>query len=77
MKENIYWYTLSAGNKKVRQLSVVSEEASVACRLHKGADGRLVLYTDNRWDYPEIAWGNYCKRLEALPCYGKIKMILK
>ena len=20
-----------------------------------------MLYINNRWDYPEIAWGNYCK----------------
>ena len=38
---------------------------------------RVTLYDNNRWDYPEIAWGNYCKTLEALPCYGEIKMLLK
>lgn len=77
MKENIYWYTLSTEGEDGKHLTVMSEDASVACRLNKGADEQLILHTDNRWDYPEIAWGNYCKTLEALPCYGKIKMILR
>jgi len=33
-----------------------------------------MLYINNRWDYPEIAWGNYCKTLEAVPCYGEMKI---
>lgn len=74
MKENIYWYSLSTPS---HQLSVTSSDASTACRIHKSADEQLTLYTNNRWDYPEIAWGNYCKRLEVLPCYGQIKMGLK
>lgn len=75
MKENVYYYSLSTGSN--RRLSVVSDDASVACRMNKRADGQLVLYTDNRWDYPEIAWGNYCKTLEALPCYGQINLRMK
>ena len=73
MKENIYFYTLSpaAGNG----LSVISPDASVACRSNKRADGQLILYVNNRWDYPEIAWGNYCKTLEATPCYGRIEIV--
>ena len=73
MKENIFFYTLSpaAGNA----LSVVSSDASVACRTNKRADGQLLLYVNNRWDYPEIAWGNYCKTLEANPCYGRIEIV--
>lgn len=74
MKENIYYYSLSG---KGHRLSVVSSDASIACRISKGRDEKLRLYTNNRWDYPEIAWGNYCKTLEALPCFGKIKMLLK
>lgn len=76
MKENIYYYTLS-GEDKTHGLSVISSDASVACRVNKRADEQLILFANNRWDYPEIAWGNYCKTLEAMPCYGKIKMILK
>ena len=73
MKENIYFYTLSpaAGDG----LSVISLDASVACRSSKRADGQLLLYVNNRWDYPEIAWGNYCKTLEANPCYGRIEIV--
>lgn len=78
MKENIYHYTLQAGGKKDGHgISVISKDASVACRINKTADGIMRLYTDNRWDYPEIAWGNYCKTLEALPCYGRICLMLR
>lgn len=77
MKENIYYYSLSSGDKDGHRLSVISTDASVACRLSKRADEQLILYTNNRWDYPEIAWGNYCKTQEALPCYGQIDLRLK
>ncbi len=75
MKENIYWYTLRQRDGHP-SLSVVSPDAGVACRLSKSADDTLTLFTDNRWDYPEIAWGNYCKALPALPCYGHISLSL-
>ena len=75
MKENIYWYTLRSANGK--SLSIVSPDASVACRMDKTADDVLMLHTNNRWDYPEIAWGNYCKTLEALPFHGEIRFLLK
>lgn len=74
MKENIYCYTLSGGKM---QLSVVAPAADVACRLVRNADGSLTLCANNRWDYPEIAWGNYCKVVEALPCYGQITLQLR
>lgn len=77
MKENIFYYNLSTAGKETRQLSVVSPDASVACRLNKRNDEQLILYVNNRWDYPEIAWGNFCKTLEAMPCYGKIRMQIK
>lgn len=79
MKENIYYYTLSSDttNNRQQQLSVISENASVACRISKRADEQLLLYTNNQWDYPEIAWGNYCKTLEALPCHGSIRLRVK
>lgn len=51
---------------------MLSSTASEACRINKMADEQLMLYVNNRWDYPEIAWGNYCKQLEALPCYGQV-----
>lgn len=74
MKENIYVYTLS--NKRgEKKLSVLSQDASLACRISKRPDEQLVLYVNNRWDYPEIAWGNYCKMLEAVPCFGKMEMV--
>lgn len=76
MKENVYYYTLSTGQQG-HSLSVVSPGASVACRINKRADESLVLYANNRWDYPEIAWGNYCKTLEALPCFGKVRLQLR
>lgn len=75
MKENIFYYTLSSDTQTELSLSVVSKEASVACRTNKRADEQLVLYINNQWDYPEIAWGNYCKTLEAVPTYGKITIL--
>ena len=73
MKENIYRYTLSATGGGAG-LTVSSPDASLACRASKKGDGQLMLYINNRWDYPEIAWGNYCKTLEAVPCYGEMKI---
>lgn len=73
MKENIYRYTLSTAGEK-EGFTVFSPDASLACRASKRGDGQLMLYINNRWDYPEIAWGNYCKTLEAVPCYGEIKI---
>ena len=49
----------------------------VACRMNKLGDEQLRLYVNNRWDYPEIAWGNYCKKQEAQPCYGQVELRLK
>lgn len=78
MKENVYIYTLSlaGGTEEAGSLSVVSPGGDAACRLEQDASGGLTLHADNRWDYPEIAWGNYCKLLEALPCYGRIDLQL-
>lgn len=73
MKENIYRYTLSATGGGAG-LTVCSSDASLACRTSKRGDGQLMLYINNRWDYPEIAWGNYCKTLEVVPCYGEMKI---
>lgn len=73
MKENIYSYTLSAG-KNNPGFSIISADASMAARVNKRADEQLILNVNNRWDYPEIAWGNYCKLLEASPCYGKVSI---
>lgn len=77
MKENIYYYTLSATGHGEHKgaLSVCSPSASLACRMNTQADGQVVLYVNNRWDYPEIAWGNYCKMLEAVPCSGSIELL--
>lgn len=73
MKENVQFYTLSGADNS---LSVLSTGADVACRLNKNGTDTLSLYIDNRWDYPEIAWGNYCKTLEALPCHGLVRLLL-
>ena len=75
MKENIWYYTLSASEIISNSLTVVSKDASLACRVNKRADEQLILYVNNRWDYPEIAWGNYCKTIEALPNYGKVTVV--
>ena len=75
MKEHIYYYTLtSKGNDGA--LSVCSPSASLACRMDTRADGQVVLYVNDRWDYPEIAWGNYCQTLEASPCAGRMEIRL-
>mgnify|MGYP001344392234 CR=1 FL=1 len=74
MKENLYFYTLSTENK--HGFTVVSADASLACRTNRLADEQLVVYVNNRWDYPEIRWNNYCKNIENTPCYGRIKIIL-
>jgi hypothetical protein len=74
MKENIYAYTLQTNDKS--GFSVLSADASVACRTDRLPDELLMLYANNRWDYPEIAWGNYCKNIENTPCFGRITLIL-
>lgn len=74
MKENIYFYTLT-GKTAGDAFSVVSPDGSLACRTHKRADSQLMLYVNSAWDYPEIAWGNYCQTLEATPCYGKMEIV--
>jgi hypothetical protein len=76
MKENIYRYTLiTKGNRG--KLSVFSADASVACRINKPAGEQLVLYANNRWDYPEIGWGDYSKNLRATPCFGRLTFGLR
>lgn len=75
MKENIRYYTLSVADRPEISLSVISKDASLACRTNKCLDEQLILYINNQWDYPEIAWGNYCKTLEAIPNYGKITVV--
>jgi len=74
MKENVYFYTLSTKDKN--GFSVISTDASIACRTNRLSDEQLALYVNNRWDYPEIAWGNYCKNIENIPCFGRITFIM-
>jgi hypothetical protein len=71
MKENIYQYSLST-EKRQGTFSVQSADASVACRVNKTAQEQLILYVNNRWDYPEILWGNYSKNLDMSPCLGRL-----
>lgn len=75
MKELVYEYRVAPKRGK-GALTVLSERAEVACRMNKKADEQLILYVNNRWDYPEIAWGNYCKAIDVSPVYGKIKIHL-
>lgn len=75
MKEQVYEYRVAPKRGK-GALTVLSERAEVACRMNKKADEQLILYVNNRWDYPEIAWGNYCKAIDVSPVYGKIKIHL-
>lgn len=75
MKENIENYTLVSDAGK--SLTVISPSADVACRLDKPNGRDLVLFANNRWDYPEIAWGNYCKVISPIPLHGQITMLLK
>ena len=70
MKENIYTYTLTS--KAANSFSVISQSATIGCRLNKQPNEQLILYINNRWDYPEIAWGDYCKTLDVTPNQGKI-----
>lgn len=72
LKENIYYYTLKGHGG---QLSVTDRSANTACRLSRTPNGDY-LYVDNIWDYPEIAWGNYCKAISALPVAGSVTMLL-
>lgn len=74
MKENIYEYQLKTADNHL--LTVLSREGSLGCRMNKMSDDQLILYVNNRWDYPEIAWGDYCKELEVTPVFGLIKMRL-
>lgn len=71
MKENVASYILKSDSGK-GSVSVLSNDNGVSCRLNKGIDEQLMLYIDNRWDYPEIGWGDYCKALDVTPCFGKI-----
>ena len=74
MKENIYSYSLTTNDK--HGLTFVSPDASAACRTDRLPNDQLTLFANNRWDYPEIAWGNYCKNIENTPCFGRITLII-
>lgn len=72
MKENAFYYTLSSG--KSTRVSVIAPKGDVACRIDRMEGEQVILFVNNKWDYPEIAWGNYCKTLEASPCNGAITL---
>jgi len=74
MKENCYRYVLATAKGSV---SALSADASIACRINKTGNEQLVWYVNNRWDYPEIAWGNYSRQLDPSPCYGRITVSIK
>lgn len=75
MKENVYEYRVTPKRDKAA-VTVLSEKGEVACRMNRKSDEQLILYVNNRWDYPEIAWGDYCKAIDVTPVYGKIKIQL-
>lgn len=72
MKENVRQYSLSVPSGA--HLSVLSPDADVACRLDKPDGKQPTLYCNNKWDYPEIAWGNFCKVLSPIPTHGTITL---
>lgn len=74
MKENIYRYTIEQDGGGA--VTILSPAATLGCRLAKTPAGVLTLNVNNRWDYPEIAWGDYCREIPASPCHGVIKMQL-
>ncbi|MDR3228545.1 MAG: hypothetical protein LBT53_03945 [Puniceicoccales bacterium] len=83
MKENIHYYQLLShttglddGNDSATKIAVISPDASLACRLSRSADEQLILHVNSRWDYPEIAWGNYSKNLTPTPNSGSLTLIL-
>lgn len=76
MKENVLFYTIKSNGQDPHGISVVSANAEIACRLNKAPTDRLQLIVDNKWDYPEIAWGNYCKMQDAAPYHGFIKIVM-
>ena len=76
MKENVLFYTIKSHSQDTHGISVVSANAEIACRLNKTSTDRLQLIVDNKWDYPEIAWGNYCKMQDAAPYHGFIKIVM-
>ena len=76
MKENVLFYTIKSHSQDTHGISVVSANAEIACRLNKTPTDRLQLIVDNKWDYPEIAWGNYCKMQDATPYHGFIKIVM-
>ncbi|MDR2763632.1 MAG: beta-galactosidase [Tannerella sp.] len=76
MKEHCFLYTLVTETGQ-GTVFVHSQDASVACRVNKTAQEQLVLYVNNRWDYPEIGWGNYSKNLDPSPCYGRLTLCLQ
>lgn len=74
MKENIYMYALKKGG---RTLQILSDEASVACRINNDEKkDQIWLYVNKLWDYPEIGWGNYYKRLNLAPSSQTYRLVL-
>ncbi|MDR3232915.1 MAG: hypothetical protein LBT46_04510 [Planctomycetaceae bacterium] len=71
MKENCYRYVLATETGK-GTLAVCSADASMACRINRNAQEQLILYANNRWDYPENTYSNYYKKLEPTPCFGQL-----
>lgn len=76
MKENIYEYIIRSKMKNV-SLNIISNRASLGCRLNKMADEKLLLFINNKWDYPEIGWGNFRNKLRVSPISGDISLYLE
>jgi beta-galactosidase/beta-glucuronidase len=72
MKENILTYAVATASGAA--VTARSDTAAVACRLGRTAEDGLTLFVNNRWDYPDIAWGNIAKRLPPEPCEGVVEL---
>ena len=62
-KENILHYQLQSSELKTA-FSVVSD-GSAACRISKDQEDSLDLKINQLWDYINISWGNYWKKLQT------------
>jgi hypothetical protein len=62
-KENILHYQLQSS--KLKTAFSVESDGSAACRISKDPEGNLNLKINQLWDYVNISWGNYWKKLQT------------
>lgn len=75
LKQNVRSYSLTP-SRGGGVLEVVSPECNLACRVNRTADDGLILHVNQQWDYPELGWGNYTKRIKPTPIGGTIRLRL-